>query len=115
MFVIAGAGSGHKSATVPAPLLEPNIPAIAYRIEESWPLGREPVWRRSPACVASRVGAAVAGLAAGEGELRGAAERPRLSLAGQRRARPQSLNSGAPVAGSGAAEQAHTACGLPTR
>jgi len=72
---IAGAGSGHKSATVPAPILERNIPAMAYRIEESWPLGREPVWRRSLARVASRVGAAVAGLAAGGGELRGSGER----------------------------------------
>jgi hypothetical protein len=72
---IAGAGSGRKSATEPIPALEPNIPAMAYRIEESWPLGREPVWRQSLARVASRVGAAVAGLAAGGGELRGSGER----------------------------------------
>lgn len=68
---IAGAGSGHKSATEPIPPQEPNIPAMAYRIEESWPLGREPAWRRSRARVASCVGTAVAGLAAGGGKLRG--------------------------------------------
>jgi hypothetical protein len=65
MFGVAGAGSGHKSATEPIPALEPDIPAMAYRIEESWPLGREPVWRRSLARVASRMGAGVAGPAAG--------------------------------------------------
>jgi hypothetical protein len=52
---IAGAGSGRKSATVPTPVPEPKVSALAYRIEESWPLGREPVWRRSLARVASRV------------------------------------------------------------
>jgi hypothetical protein len=69
---IESAGSGHKSATLPAPVLEPNVPAIAYRIEQSWPLGREPVWKRSLARVASGVGTAIAGLAGGRGELRSA-------------------------------------------
>jgi hypothetical protein len=51
---IAGAGLGRKSATVAAAakslVLQGKsgiVTAFAYRIEESWQLQREPIWRRS--------------------------------------------------------------------
>jgi hypothetical protein len=58
------------TATALTPQKSPDLlgnrdiaPVTVYRIEESWPLGQEPVWRQSLARAASRVGAAVAGLA----------------------------------------------------